>query len=179
MAKYALLLRGVNVGGRGSLPMATLRSVLTDLEYDDVRTYLQSGNAVVTTSTSASKLHDDAERALANETGREIKLLVRTHAQLRKVVDGWPFAAAGAPTTKHVVFLAAAADAKPLRDIPAADFDPERFAAKGPHVYLSLPDGLGRSKLAPIVHRRLAKAVATTRNWNTVTALVEMTAPKR
>ena len=50
MATYALLLRGVNVGGRGLLPMATLRAVLTDVGYDDVRTYLQSGNAVVTCS---------------------------------------------------------------------------------------------------------------------------------
>jgi len=156
--------------------MATLRAVLTDVGYDDVRTYLQSGNAVVTTTGSASKVHDDVEKALAKETGREIKLLVRTHAQLRKVVDGWPFDAGTAPTTKHVVFLATAADAKSLRDIPAADFAPEQLATDGPHVYLSLPDGLGRSTLAPIVHRRLAKVVTTTRNWNTVTALVEMTA---
>ena len=52
MATYALLLRGVNVGGRGLLPMATLRAVLTDVGYDDVRTYLQSGNAVVTCTMS-------------------------------------------------------------------------------------------------------------------------------
>jgi uncharacterized protein (DUF1697 family) len=176
MATYALLLRGVNVGGRGSLPMATLREVLTDLGYDSVRTYLQSGNAVVTTSRSASQVHGDVQKALAKAVGREISLLVRSHAQLQQVLDGWPFAADAAPTTKHVIFLGTAADAKPLGAVAAGDFEPEAFATSGAHVYLSLPDGLGRSKLAPVVSRKLAKSVTTTRNWNTVTALGEMTA---
>jgi uncharacterized protein (DUF1697 family) len=173
---YALLLRGVNVGGRGTLPMATLREVLTELGYDDVRTYLQSGNAVVRATGGAERVRTDVEKALAKGVGRHIGVLVRSHAQLRKVVDEWPFDGGGAPTTKHVIFLAAAADAGPLCEVPADDFVPERFASTGAHVYLSLPDGLGRSKLAPVVHRRLAGSIATTRNWNTVTALVEMTA---
>jgi uncharacterized protein (DUF1697 family) len=176
MPSYAVLLRGVNVGGRGSLPMATLREVLTGLGYDGVRTYLQSGNAVVVTSGSATKVHDDVAEALARAVGREISLLVRSHAQLQKVVDGWPFAADGAPATKHVIFLATPADAKPLGAVAAGDFEPEMFATSGAHVYLSLPDGLGRSKLAPVLHRKLAKSVTTTRNWNTVTALTQMTA---
>ena len=179
MATYALLLRGVNVGGRGSLPMATLREVLTDIGYDDVRTYLQSGNAVIGSSGSAAKVRTDAEKALAAAVGRHIDILVRSHAQLSKVVDEWPFAASGAPTTEHVFFLESAADAKPLRDIDPSDYAPERFATGGAHVYLSLPDGLGRSKLAPVVTRRLGKAITTARNWNTVTALLEMTAPAR
>jgi uncharacterized protein (DUF1697 family) len=156
--------------------MATLREVLTGLGYDGVRTYLQSGNAVVVTSGSATKVHDDVAEALARAVGREISLLVRSHAQLQKVVDGWPFAADGAPATKHVIFLATAADAKPLGAVAAGDFEPEMFATSGAHVYLSLPDGLGRSKLAPVLHRKLAKSVTTTRNWNTVTALTQMTA---
>jgi uncharacterized protein (DUF1697 family) len=176
MATYAVLLRGVNVGGRGALPMATLRDVLTGLGYDGVRTYLQSGNAVVRTTTAAARIRTEVEGALQKATGRQVHALVRSHAQLRKVVDGWPFGAGGAPTTKHVVFLSAAADGRPLRDLDLAEYAPERFAASGAHVYLSLPDGLGRSTLMPIVSRRLSKGVTTTRNWNTVTALLEMTA---
>jgi uncharacterized protein (DUF1697 family) len=176
MTAYAILLRGVNVGGHGALPMATLRDVLAGLGYDGVRTYLQSGNAVVVTSGSATKVHNDVEKALANAIGRDISLLVRSHAQLRKVVAGWPFATGGAPATKHVIFLATASDTKPLRELDAANFGPELFAARGTHVYLSLPAGLGQSKLAPVVNRKLAKTVTTMRNWNTVTALVEMTA---
>jgi uncharacterized protein (DUF1697 family) len=156
--------------------MATLRSVLTDRGYDDVRTYLQSGNAVVRTAQPAARVRAEVEKALASKVGRHVDVLVRSHAQLRGVVAKWPFADGGAPTTKHVVFLAAAADGKRLSELPADDYAPERFGRSGPHVYLSLPDGLGRSKLAPIVHRRLSRSVATTRNWNTVTALVEMTA---
>ena len=176
MTAYAILLRGVNVGGRGSLPMATLREVLTDLGYDEPRTYLQSGNAVFRTSGSATKVHDEVAKALAKAVGRDISLLVRTHSQLTKVVDGWPFAASGSPTTKHVIFLDKATDAKPLSEIDADDFAPEKLRSSGAHVYLSLPNGLGRSKLAPIVNRKLAKSVTTMRNWNTVTALTEMTA---
>ena len=176
MTAYAILLRGVNVGGRSSLPMATFREVLTDLGYDDVRTYLQSGNAVIRTRASATTVHDDVQKSLATAVGRDIGVLVRSHAQLRQVVDGWPFAAGGAPTTKHVIFLDKAADATSLEEISASDFEPERMAARGAHVYLMLPTGLGRSKLAPVVNRKLARTVTTTRNWNTVTALTELTA---
>ena len=176
MTAYAILLRGVNVGGHGSLPMATLREVLTELGYDDVRTYLQSGNAVVSTSASATAVRSDVTNALSKAVGRDIGVLLRSHAQLQKVVGGWPFANSGAPSTKHVVFLDKAADAKPLQQIDADDFTAETFATSGAHVYLSLANGLGRSKLAPIVNRKLAKTLTTMRNWNTVTALAEMTA---
>jgi uncharacterized protein (DUF1697 family) len=176
MTAYAILLRGVNVGGHGSLPMATLREVLTELGYDGVQTYLQSGNAVVRTSASATSVHDEVAKALAERVGRDIGVLVRSHTQLRKVVDSWPFSGNGAPTAKHVIFLEKAADAKPLRELDAGEFEPEQFSASGTHVYLSAPNGLGRSKLAPVVNRKLAKTVTTMRNWNTVTALTEMTA---
>ena len=155
--------------------MATLRGVLTDLGYDDVRTYLQSGNAVFVTSGSTAKTRDEVTKALAKAVGREIGVLVRSHAQLRKVIEDWPFAVAGAPTTKHVIFLDKAADAKPLGELNPKEFEPEKFTASGAHVYLSLPNGQGKSKLAPIVNRRLAKTVTTMRNWNTVEALAEMT----
>lgn len=156
--------------------MATLRDVLSDLGYDGVRTYLQSGNAVVATSASASKVRTDVAKALAESVGRDIGVLVRSHAQLQKVIDDWPFAKGGAPTTKHVIFLDTAADAKPLRQLDVDDYGAERLTATGAHVFLSLPNGLGRSKLAPIVNRKLAKSLTTMRNWNTVTALAEMTA---
>jgi len=175
MTAYAILLRGVNVGGRGALPMATVRDVLDGLGYDDVRTYLQSGNAVFRTNGSASKVQVDVAKALTNAVGRDIGVLMRTHSQLRNAIDGWPFAKTGAATTKHVIFLGSATDAKPLKDLDADEFGPEKLSATGAHVYLSLPNGLGRSKLAPIVNRRLAKSLTTMRNWNTVTALTEMT----
>src|SRR5690242_20172806 len=173
---YAVLLRGVNVGGRGTLPMATLRSVLTDLGYDGVRTYLQSGNAVLRTPASATRVSSDIEKALASAAGRPIGVVVRTAAQMARVADGWPFAAKAPPNTKHVMFFAKAADAAALRSISLDAVAPERLVVAGANVYFHYPNGLGKSKLGPIVGRTPAGKRGTMRNWNTVTALRDMTA---
>lgn len=174
MPGYAVLLRGVNVGGRGLLPMAAFRDVLGSLGYDGVRTYLQSGNAVLAAADPAERVAADVQAALREAVGRDVDVVVRSADDLRRVVDGWPFDHDAAPTTKHVTFLRSAADAGPLQDLALNDFAPERLAVAGPDVYLSLPNGLGRSRLAPVLTRRLQRVVSTTRNWNTVTALADL-----
>jgi uncharacterized protein (DUF1697 family) len=173
---YALLLRAVNVGGHGSLPMATLREVLTGLGYENVATYLQSGNAVLTTSQSATALIDAVQGALKQRMGQDIDAVVRTAAQLDRIVEHGPLPPALAPTSKHVTFLRKASDSAPLSALPLKDLTPERLFIEGTEVYLLLPNGIGRSKLAALVTQRLKATPGTTRNWNTVVALRDMTA---
>ncbi len=175
MTAYAVLLRGVNVGGR-SLGMATFSLVLTGLGYGQVRTYLQSGNAVLTSRAPAAQVAAEVQAALAATTGLDVPVVVRTAAQLSRVVQGWPFEPDGAPTTRLVVFLRSARDATALVDLPLDHLLPDRARATGSEVYLSLPNGLGRSRLATLLAGRQRRLVATTRNWNTVTALRELTA---
>ena len=167
------LLRGVNVGGKGILPMADLRRVATDLGYDDVATYIQSGNLVLRTSDSTSKVAKDLAAAIAERGGVQPAVMVRSRSQLAKVIDANPFLRRGEDASAcHVTFMAKAA-ASALRPLDVKAYAPEEAKAVGKELYLFLPGGMGRSKLAGDLAKNQA-AGGTTRNWRTVTKLLAM-----
>lgn len=177
---YAALLRGINVGGAKKVPMAELRTLLEGLGHGGVRTYLQSGQAVFTSD------HGDAEALAAELTaaiekhfGFSVDVLVRDHAYLAAIADNCPFPAAELEAKQlHVTYFSEPVDAARFAAIDQPAFLPEEFRLGDRALYLYTPNGLGRSKLA----EQLAKPrvnlglIATTRNWNTVVKLVEMTA---
>jgi uncharacterized protein (DUF1697 family) len=167
------LLRGVNVGGRGKLPMADLRAIATELGYGDVATYIQSGNLVLSTVDSASKVETDLAAAIAAATSASPAVIVRTRAQLAKVVRDSPFLARGEdPGHLHVVFTDGPATAG-LAGIDLPSYAPEEAVAVGKDLHLLLPNGVGRSQLAVDLGRQKG-SVGTMRNWRTVTTLLEM-----
>lgn len=174
MPTHVALLRGVNLGKR-RVSMAELRKQLERLGYADVSTYVQSGNAVLTSkNTDESRIAAELEAELTKTLGFAVPVIVRSRAGLADVVTNNPFPDAAAdPTKLHVTFLAEPLDPTWLGRIPAADFMPEEFATRKREVYLSLPNGLGRSKLAVAVEKAL-RGTGTTRNWRTVTALLDM-----
>lgn len=155
--------------------MATFRQVLEDLGYADVRTYLQSGQAVARTTANPATIETAVRKALRDATGMDVDVIVRSAQQLKKIVARSPFDDSTPAKTKHVVFLKAAADAKELKEFEGDRFAPEKLIVHGTEIYLFLPDGMGRSKLAAAVSVRQKKARATTRNWNTVIALRDLT----
>jgi uncharacterized protein (DUF1697 family) len=181
MARYAVLLRGVNVGGHNKLAMADLRRVLESLGYADVSTYLQSGNAVITSD------DDDAERverriqeSLLRELGMNPSVLIRTGAELAKVVADNPFPEAIAqPKLLHVVFLSAQPDAERAATIDPAICPPDEFAVGDRAVYLRYAVSPARSRLSELVLKQLLRGrpdvSATARNWNTVQTLLGAT----
>jgi uncharacterized protein (DUF1697 family) len=171
MTVFVALLRGVNVGSGRKLPMAELRTAAEGCGFSDVRTYVQSGNLVFRTGGSAAAAARDLRAAVAGALPHlDPAVAIRTPKQLQAVVDRCPFA----DTAKvHVTFLVEGAKARPLpTDLDR--FAPEEAAAVGREVYLFLPDGMGRSKLAVALTRGGAGADGTTRNWRTVTTLLEM-----
>jgi uncharacterized protein (DUF1697 family) len=168
------LLRGVNVGGHGKLPMADLRRIATDLGLDAVQTYIQSGNLIFRTTRPPDAVAGALEEAIRAEAGVTTRVAIRTAAALAKVVADNPFLARGVdPAQLHASFLFEG-DAEALA---AIDGLAERLAPEepvlGPGVaYLRAPSGLGRSNLG-----KLPKAHSgTTRNWRTVTRLLAMAA---
>lgn len=178
--RYAALLRGINVGGNRKVPMAELRAVLEDLGYDGVRTHLQSGQAVFTAGHGdEDTLAAEVARALERRFGFPVEVIVRDHVYLRAVADACPFPAADLqPKQLHVTYFSAPVDAARFAEIDPAVHLPEEFRLGDRALYLYAPDGLGRSKLAEQLSRpRLTRGlVATSRNWNTVLKLVELTA---
>jgi uncharacterized protein (DUF1697 family) len=169
VARYAALLRGVNVAGN-KLAMADLVRIVETSGGRDVRTYLQSGNVVYD---GPKRVATQLERALLDDLGVRSPVLVRSGAELVRVVAGKPFAADG--TTVSVTFLASKASAAAIATIDASAYGEDGFAVIGSEVYVHTPSGYGRSKLNNMFWERKLSTVATTRNWNTVLALAEMT----
>jgi len=174
VARFVVLLRAVNVGGR-TLSMAALRDACEASGCTDVQTYIQSGNAVLTASTrSASTVERDVHDAIAAETGMDVAVLARTAGEMQKIVTSNPFARREVELRRlHVIFLARKPETPAGDTIDAAKHAPDRFRIAGREVYLDLPNGLGTSKLVPAVVRAV-RVPATTRNWNTVTKLADL-----
>ncbi|WP_077797879.1 DUF1697 domain-containing protein [Streptomyces sp. JHA26] len=178
---YAALLRGINVGGARKVPMAELRTLLEGLGHDAVRTHLQSGQAVFTSGHGDEEsLAAEVAQAIEEHFGFPVDVIVRDHAYLRAVADSCPFPAADLEARQlHVTYFSAPVDEERFASVDRAAFLPEEFRLGDRALYLYAPDGLGRSKLAEALARpRVTKGViATSRNWNTVVKLVELTAP--
>jgi uncharacterized protein (DUF1697 family) len=179
MTTYAALLRGINVGGRKKVPMAELRTLLEGLALGGVSTYLQSGNAIFTAdSGDEDTLAADITAAIEKRFGFTVDVLVRDHTYLRAVLESCPFPAAELqPKQLHITYFSAPVAPERFASIDPQAFLPEEFRLGDRCLYMYAPDGLGRSKLAEALSKpRLVKGlIATTRNWNTVVQLAELT----
>ena len=156
--------------------MADLRALFSSLGFEDVATYIQSGNVVFRSPTA----DEDAvvarlEREIAGAFAVSPSVLLRTPAEFEAIAASNPFLSRKADLSKlHVVFLD--------RDPPttaAAELDPERsppdeFALEGRELYLHLPNGAGRSKLTLDYLERVLGVRGTQRNWNTLLRLLEL-----
>lgn len=170
VTRYAALLRAVNVGGR-KLPMTDLRQLVEEAGGRDIRTYLQSGNVVFTGTTQvAAKL----QRTLRTRLSFEVPVVIRTGAQLADLAAAKPYAAGGSKVS--VTFLAAPLRREAVDAIDPAAYAPDEFVARTEEIFLHTPNGYGRTKLNNAFWERRLGVAATTRNWNTVIALSEMTA---
>ncbi|MFI1884636.1 DUF1697 domain-containing protein [Streptomyces jumonjinensis] len=179
--RYAALLRGINVGGHRKVPMARLREVLTGLGHTEVATYLQRGNAVFSCERADEReLAAALEAAIEESFGFGVDCLVRDAGYLSAVATDCPFPAAELTARQlHVTYFSERMAPERFAGIDADAFAPETFRLGDRALYLFAPDGLGRSRLGPALARpSLLKGItATTRNWNTVLKLVELTRP--
>ena len=177
MAQWILLLRGINVGGRGKLPMKSLGALLEDLGCTDVRTYIQSGNVVLeSTERSAKKLQDAVASAVAAGHGFEPQVLALKPADFEKVRAANPFpdcAAEADGKALHAMFLGAIPKPGALAGLDEWKHPSEKWKHVGKALYLYSPDGFHKSKLAAKADRSLDVPV-TTRNWRTVSKIAAM-----
>ncbi len=175
MPTYIALLRGINVGGHHIIRMADLRAMFERAGAADVATYIQSGNVVFGhASRSAATLATDLARRIERAAGFPVPVALRSATELAAVIATNPFAKETVDHL-HVSFLATKPPATALATISPAAFAPERFALQGREVYLHLPDGMGKSKLAvALMKDKSIAAIATARNWRTVLELDRM-----
>jgi uncharacterized protein (DUF1697 family) len=174
MTQYVALFRGINVGGKHIVPMQDLRDILGALDCDDVKTYIQSGNAVFSSAASAGDLSAAIMKAIDKQFGFEPQVLVLTADRFREIAAENPYMKViSDPKFIHIAFHTEEPGAPNVEALNELQSQTEEFELKDGAFYLHAPDGIGRSKLAASIDRCLG--VATTgRNWRTVTKLIEL-----
>lgn len=156
--------------------MPTLRETVESLGHRDVRTYLQSGNVVFTPAKDArGDLGPGLEAAIAEATGLEVPVLVRTGEELAEVVSANPYPVDD-PTRVVVAFLGEEVELSTLGLGDLDRYTPDELTQRGRELFISVPNGQGRSKLMEALTKQRPPTVVTVRNWRTVAALAEMTA---
>jgi uncharacterized protein (DUF1697 family) len=173
LTTYVALLRGINVGGNNKVPMADLRAMCSGLGYDNVETYIQSGNVVFDSAASEASVVAEMEAGLLSTFGLTLSVVVRSSEELISIVDRNPFPSEGDGTKLHITCFAQQLASAIVAKLDPAIAPPDTFVLDGRDMYLHLPGGMGTSKLAVHLGQKLGK-LGTTRNWNTVLKLVEM-----
>jgi uncharacterized protein (DUF1697 family) len=175
MATFIAFLRGVNVGAN-ILKMERLQDLCERIGMKNARTYVQSGNVVFEGQGSTAQWTAVLERKLIGETRLPVTVIIRTAAEMQKVLAGNPFLKEkGIDATRlHVTLLAANPPESAQNALPELKSGRDRFVCLGREIYLHCPDGYGRSKLSNNAFEKLLSVRATTRNWNTVKKLCEM-----
>jgi uncharacterized protein (DUF1697 family) len=180
MTVHVALLRGVNVGGNKKVAMAELRAFLDALGVQDVRTLLQSGNALFRSAgRTGAKLEELLEGEARKRLGLETDFFVRTAAEWQDAIARNPFPDEAERDPGHllVMVLKAAPTAAAVRALQAAITGRETVRAHGKQAYLVYPDGVGASRLTINVIERHLGTRGTARNWNTVTKLQSAIVP--
>jgi uncharacterized protein (DUF1697 family) len=175
MMTYIAMLRGINVGRGKVVKMERLRTLFATLGFGEVRTYVQSGN-VVFQSERKSELTRTIAAKIQSDFGLTVPVLIKTSKELTQIVCNNPLLRVkGIDVSKlHVTFLSDAPPKTAARVLEDLATTRERFRILNREIYLYCPDGYGKSKLTNNTIEKKFSLVATTRNWRTVSALLEM-----
>jgi uncharacterized protein (DUF1697 family) len=170
-----LMLRGINLGSTRRIPMANLRAVFSEAGYEDVATYLQSGNVALRSSASAVELERETTRLISEQFGFDVPVVVRTQTELAAVVKHNPLGdVVDNPKRYQVSFLSEKLSEAMIKRLRELTTDSEAVAVKGREIYVWHPDGVARSKLWNELAGTGLGVTATARNWTTVKALLAM-----
>jgi uncharacterized protein (DUF1697 family) len=174
--KYVALLRGINVGGRNKVAMADLRAAIESAGHTDVTTYIQSGNVLFRSSTPRAELEDGIEAVLERRFGFPIVVVVRSHAQLRSVVERAPAKFGSDPKRFHsdAIFLRAPLTAKQVMAITKLrDGVDQAWPGTGVLYFQRLSAQRTKSRMSSIVGTP-EYANMTIRSWATTTKLLAL-----
>jgi len=175
VSTWIALFRGINVGGKNSLPMKSLSATLDAEGFSQIRTYIQSGNVVFDSKTGTSNsLATRIAGAVAQAHSFAPKVIVLAASELKRAAAANPFPKGeGEPNRLHLFFLAEKPKSADLAALNRLRAGRETFEIKGKVFYMHAPDGMGNSKLGAAAERHLG-VDATARNWRTVSALLAM-----
>jgi len=177
MAIYVAMLRGINLGPHKRIKMGELRKSCEALGFEQVKTYIQSGNVVFKAGkTSSAALGTKIENRIVSDFGFSASVIVRTSAELGDTITANPFLKQrGIDHGKlHVTFLSEIPAAPALKKLADFTVAPDQSRCVGKEIFLYLPNGFSGSSLWKVPWEKALAVVTTTRNWNTVNAIHQM-----
>ena len=173
---YVALLRGINVGGRNSLPMKLLAEMYREAGCISVQTYIQSGNVVFRApAAQIAAITAQVEAAILAQCGISSPITTRSATQLRAIAVANPYLPGNEDlTTLHVGFLAARPSAAQIATLDPQRSPPDAFTVQDTEIYFHFPRGVGPTKLTNVYFDGKLKTTLTLRNWRTTLKLCEM-----
>lgn len=174
--RYVALLRGINVGGNTMVSMAELKKTVAALGFENVASYINSGNlAFDTRKSSELKLAERIEKAVEELVGKNVQVMVREQADIKRILSANPYEGEFASHKEmHVLFLKVELPAEEKQLLAEAVPSGERFAVVGREIYCHLPMGVAESYLGRGKFEKMLKISVTARNWRTVEKLAEL-----
>lgn len=171
---FIVLLRAVNVSGSNIIKMADLRSGLGAAGFEDVRTYIQSGNIVLRSSAKKQAVKEKVRALIADQFGLDIEVFVLELEELEAALQHAPFSDEYAPARVFITLLSAVPDAGLLDQLYSVDHGAETFCVKDKVLYFYPPEGMAKSKMNNNYFEKKLKVRATGRNLNTVRKMIEL-----
>ena len=170
---YICLLRGINVGGRNKVLMGELRILFANAGYEDVRTYIQSGNVIFCSDDKFNTVLKNVKINLSQKYDFKIGIVLRTLKDFEKIILLNPFDGAE-PNRKLVTFLSKETEGFSIEDIEKKKSSDEEILIGKMEIYLHCPNGYGITKLTNTFMEKILGVTCTTRNWRTILKLKEL-----
>ncbi|MBR9914206.1 MAG: DUF1697 domain-containing protein [Algicola sp.] len=174
MTEYIVLLRGIIVGGHRKVPMAELRTLLAKIGFENVRTYIQSGNIILTSQDDNHlEVVSKIKHAIHQHFGFEVSVIAKTRDELLRIFEACPFSEVQKKAS-YFIILDKIPDGDRVEEVIQRSYDNEMFQIINDAVYFYSEAGYGKSKFNMNLFEKKLQVNATTRNYNTMVKLLAM-----
>ncbi|CAI8289563.1 MAG: Uncharacterised protein [Polaribacter sp. SA4-10] len=170
MKKYIILLRGINVSGKNKIQMAALRLLLNELNFQNVQTYIQSGNILLDSEEDSMAVCQKIKKGIRNSFGFDVPVLARTVKEWSHVIENYPFPI----ENEKIVAFTFLNMASKETGITIKNSEEDQYRIVNDVVYLYCPTGFARTKLTNNSIEKKLNVIATTRNLRTTLKLLEL-----
>jgi len=179
MKTYIALLKGINVGGHKKVPMADLRELLTKSGFENVQTYIQSGNVILQSSKSdISVIEKNIQESIMDHFGFEVSVLVKTRSDLKRIFEDSPFSEEEKKAS-YFIMLHNTAEDDLVKVASEKVYEGEEYKILKDCIYFFCEKGFGQAKFNANFFERKLKTFATARNYNTMVKLLSLSEEKK
>lgn len=173
MQTYVALLRGINVGGHKKVPMSELRGLLANAGFQNVQTYIQSGNVIFQSSKNASELETEIQKIILNHFGFEVPVIVKTNNELQTIFNRCPFSEEKKENS-YFILLSGIPNEHVIEKTQGIIYENEEVVIKNDCLYFYSSTGYGRTKFNMNIYERKLKVTGTARNYKTMVKLLSL-----